>query len=53
MRTLTGQAAHIAASALHAQPDGARYLHELVDDRHIDLEICSAIRAACTMPGRG
>ncbi|WP_185806459.1 serine/threonine-protein kinase [Streptomyces sp. RP5T] len=43
MRELTGQAAIIVASALRAQPDGARHLHELADDRRVDQAIRSAV----------
>ncbi|MEU6230977.1 serine/threonine-protein kinase [Streptomyces sp. NPDC047042] len=43
MRELTGQAASIVASALRAQPDGARHLHELADDRRVDQAIRSAV----------
>ncbi|MFF3247052.1 serine/threonine-protein kinase [Streptomyces sp. NPDC002870] len=46
LRTLTGQAATVVASALRAQPHGARHLHELADDRHVDMAIRSAIHAA-------
>ncbi|MCX5314794.1 serine/threonine-protein kinase [Streptomyces sp. NBC_00154] len=46
MRELTGHAASVVASALRAQPDGARHLHELADERRVDL----AIRSAVHMP---
>jgi hypothetical protein len=45
MRTLTGHAASIVASALRAQPDGARHLHGLADDRRVDQAIRSAVHA--------
>ncbi|MGW2911280.1 serine/threonine-protein kinase [Streptomyces asoensis] len=44
--SLTGHAAATAASALRAQPQGARFYHEVIDDRHADLAIRSAIHAA-------
>lgn len=43
MRQLTGHVASIVASALRAQPDGARLLYELADDRGVDQAIRSAI----------
>jgi hypothetical protein len=43
MRTLTGHAASIVASALRAQPQGAHHLHELADDRRVDQAIRSAV----------
>ncbi|MEU6578298.1 protein kinase [Streptomyces sp. NPDC046805] len=43
MRELTGHAASIVASALRAQPDGARLLYELADDRRVDQAIRSAV----------
>lgn len=46
LRTLTGQAAATAAFALRAQPHGARYYYELIDDRRADTAIRSAIHAA-------
>ncbi|WP_327238849.1 MULTISPECIES: protein kinase domain-containing protein [unclassified Streptomyces] len=46
MRTLTGHAATVVATALRAQPAGARHLHELTDDRRTDIAIRSAIHAA-------
>ncbi|MEU8295623.1 serine/threonine-protein kinase [Streptomyces pseudogriseolus] len=46
LRTLTGQAAATVASALRAQPYGARHYHELIDDRRADTAIRSAIHAA-------
>jgi len=36
MRGLTGHAASVVASALPAQPNGARLLYELADDRQVD-----------------
>ncbi|TXS35119.1 hypothetical protein EAO75_45385 [Streptomyces sp. uw30] len=36
MRELTGHAESVVASALRAQADGARNLHELADDRGVD-----------------
>ncbi|MEU9663815.1 hypothetical protein [Streptomyces chartreusis] len=42
LRTLTGQAAATAASALHAQPHSARHYHELIDDRRADTAIHAA-----------
>ncbi|MEV0469152.1 serine/threonine-protein kinase [Streptomyces prunicolor] len=44
--TLTGHAAATVASALRAQPHGARYYYEVVDDRRADITIRSAIHAA-------
>ncbi|MGW0335513.1 serine/threonine-protein kinase [Streptomyces sp. NPDC003011] len=44
--TLTGHAAATVASALRAQPHGARYYYEVIDDRHADTAIRSAIHAA-------
>ncbi|MEV2189768.1 serine/threonine-protein kinase [Streptomyces phaeochromogenes] len=46
LRSLTGQAAATVASALRAQPHGARYYHEVIDDRRADTAIRSAIHAA-------
>ncbi|GGZ58020.1 hypothetical protein GCM10010387_59860 [Streptomyces inusitatus] len=46
LRTLTGQAAATVASALRAQPHGARHYHEVIDDRRADTAIRSAIHAA-------
>ncbi len=46
MRTLTGHAAIIVASALRAQPHGARLLYELADERRVDSAIRSAIHSA-------
>ncbi|MFG3085595.1 serine/threonine-protein kinase [Streptomyces parvulus] len=43
MRELTGHAASVVASALRAQPEGARHLHELADDRRVDQAIRSAV----------
>ncbi|MET7927044.1 protein kinase [Streptomyces sp. NPDC005349] len=43
MRQLTGHSATIVASALRAQPDGARFLYELADDRRVDHAIRSAV----------
>jgi serine/threonine protein kinase len=43
MRELTGHTASIVASALRAQPDGARFLYELADDRRVDQAIRSAV----------
>ncbi|MFJ8787341.1 protein kinase [Streptomyces sp. NPDC102476] len=43
MRELTGHAASIVASALRAQPDGARLLYELADDRRVDQAIRGAV----------
>ncbi|MEU7384687.1 serine/threonine-protein kinase [Streptomyces sp. NPDC042207] len=43
MRELTGHAASIVAFALRAQPDGARFLYELADDRRVDQAIRSAV----------
>lgn len=43
MRTLTGHAATVVATALRAQPAGARHLHELSNDRRADIAIRSAI----------
>ncbi|MFC8669020.1 protein kinase [Streptomyces sp. NPDC057199] len=45
MRGLTGHAASIVATALRAQPEGARHLHELADDRRVDQAIRSAVHA--------
>ncbi|MEV6404063.1 serine/threonine-protein kinase [Streptomyces bobili] len=44
--TLTGHAAATVASALRAQPHGARYYYEVIDDRHANTAIRSAIHAA-------
>ncbi|WP_327722305.1 serine/threonine protein kinase [Streptomyces sp. NBC_00490] len=44
--TLTGHAAATVASALRAQPHGARYYYEVLDNRHADTAIRSAIHAA-------
>ncbi|QXE34426.1 serine/threonine protein kinase [Streptomyces sp. GMY02] len=44
--TLTGDAAATVASALRAQPAGARFYDEVIDDRRADLAIRSAIHAA-------
>lgn len=44
--TLTGHAAATVASALRAKPHGARYYHEVIDDRRADIAIRSAIHAA-------
>ncbi|MFI9587828.1 hypothetical protein ACIHCQ_39895 [Streptomyces sp. NPDC052236] len=46
MSTLTGHAAAVVASALRAQPHGARHLRELADDRRVDMAIRSAVHAA-------
>ncbi|MFJ1742649.1 serine/threonine-protein kinase [Streptomyces microflavus] len=46
LRALTGQAAAVVASALRAQPHGARHHHDLVDDRRVDMAIRSAVHAA-------
>jgi hypothetical protein len=46
LRALTGQAAATVASALRAQPHGARHYHELIDDRRADITIRSAIHTA-------
>ncbi|MFE2492075.1 protein kinase [Streptomyces mirabilis] len=43
MRELTGHAASVVASALRAQPEGARHLYELADDRRVDQAIRSAV----------
>ncbi|MDX2762586.1 serine/threonine-protein kinase, partial [Streptomyces europaeiscabiei] len=43
MRELTGHAASVVASALRAQPEGARYLYDLADDRQVDQAIRSAV----------
>ncbi|MER5720357.1 serine/threonine-protein kinase [Streptomyces sp. NPDC002132] len=43
MRELAGHAASIVASALRAQPNGARLLYELADDRRVDQAIRSAV----------
>ncbi|WP_330455442.1 serine/threonine protein kinase [Streptomyces sp. NBC_00820] len=43
MRELTGHAASIVASALRAQPAGARLLCELAEDRRVDQAIRSAV----------
>jgi serine/threonine-protein kinase len=45
MRTLTGHAAIIVASALRAQPHGARLPYELADERRVDSAIRSAIHS--------
>lgn len=47
MRSLRGDAATVVATALRAQPDGARYLHELAADRRVDMAIRSAVHAIC------
>ncbi|QKW04218.1 serine/threonine-protein kinase [Streptomyces sp. NA02536] len=44
--TLTGHAAATVASALRAQPHGARFYHEVKDNRRADIAIRSAIHAA-------
>ncbi|GAA3265048.1 MULTISPECIES: serine/threonine-protein kinase [Streptomyces] len=44
--TLRGHAAATVASALRAQPHGARFYYEVADDHHADLAIRSAIHAA-------
>ncbi|MEU5476787.1 serine/threonine-protein kinase [Streptomyces mirabilis] len=44
--TLTGHTAATVASALRAQPHGARFYHEVIDDRRADIAIRSAIHAA-------
>ncbi|MFI7087737.1 serine/threonine-protein kinase [Streptomyces anulatus] len=46
LRALTGQGAAVVASALRAQPHGARHHHDLVDDRGVDIAIRSAVHAA-------
>ncbi|MCC9707386.1 serine/threonine protein kinase [Streptomyces sp. MNU76] len=43
MRELTGNAASITATALRAQPDGARLLVELADDRRVNQAIRGAV----------
>jgi hypothetical protein len=42
--TLTGHAAATVASALRAQPHGARFYYEVIDDRHADTAIHAAQR---------
>ncbi|MFJ4932113.1 hypothetical protein [Streptomyces sp. NPDC088736] len=46
LSSLTGHAAATVASALRAQPHGARRYHEVLDDRSADTAIRSAIHTA-------